>query len=305
MTSVLQTTHLSKRYKGKVSVEDLTLDVPKGSIYGLVGSNGAGKTTTIKMLMNIIRPSTGRAEVLGVDSRRLHAAEFTRIGYVSENQEMPDWMTIEQMLAYLRPFYPKWDVDLEQSMVKDFDLPRDRKLCHLSRGMLMKAALVSSLAYRPELLVLDEPFGGLDPVVREDLIHGILASAGETTVLISSHDLSEIESFATHIAFLAEGRLRFAEEMDSLVTRFRQVEVTVDPNSILPERRTWPREWLQPEASQVLVRFVDTCFDEENTAAVVRRHFSGVRTIAAHPVPLRSIFVALARSSSKSGEQAI
>jgi ABC-2 type transport system ATP-binding protein len=299
MTSVLRTFDLSKQYKGVLSLDDLNLEVPQGSIFGLVGPNGAGKTTTIKIVMNLLQATSGRAEVLGRDSRRLRPGDFAKIGYVSENQEMPDWMTVEQLLAYLRPFYPTWDQALAKRMIEDFELPGTRKLRHLSRGMWMKTALLSSLAYRPQLLVLDEPFSGLDPLIREDFIKGILDRAGETTILISSHDLAEIESFATHIAFLDKGRLHISEEMDVLCRRFRQVAVSVDVPPDLPQGPDWPANWLQPEASRVIVRFVDTHFDAEETPAEIHRRFVGVRHISAHPMPLRAIFLALARSSPK------
>lgn len=135
MTPAIRAFDLSKQYKRTISLDDLNLDVPEGSIFGLVGPNGAGKTTTIKILMNLIQPTTGRAEVLGRDSRHLRPADFTRVGYVSENQEMPDWMTVDQLLAYLRPFYPRWDQSLASEMKKNFELPGNRKLRHLSRGM--------------------------------------------------------------------------------------------------------------------------------------------------------------------------
>ncbi len=143
-------------------------------------------------------------------------------------------MTVEYLLAYLKPFYPTWDDARARQLVRQFDLPVDRQLRHLSRGMRMKIALASSLAYRPRLLIMDEPFSGLDPLVREDLIDGLLESAGETTILISSHDLGEIESFASHIGYLDRGRLQFSEEMASLTARFREVEVTVDSPPLLP-----------------------------------------------------------------------
>jgi ABC-2 type transport system ATP-binding protein len=297
MTTAIRTFDLSKQYRRSLSLDDLNLEVPQGSIFGLVGPNGAGKTTTIKILMNLVQPTSGRAEVLGRDSRHLRPIDLTRVGYVSENQEMPDWMTVDQLLAYLQPFYPAWDNALAAQMKKDFELPGNRKLRHLSRGMWMKAALASSLAYRPELLILDEPFSGLDPVMREDFIQGILSRAGETTILISSHDLADIESFASHIAFLDSGRLRFAEEMDALSKRFRQVEVRVDAPPDLPQGSDWPANWLQPEASQVLIRFVDTHFDPDRTPAEIHRRFASVTNIAAHPMPLRSIFLALARKA--------
>jgi ABC-2 type transport system ATP-binding protein len=180
-------------------LRDLTLDVPEGSVFGLIGSNGVGKTTTIKILMNILKADSGEARVLGIESRRLGPTQFEKIGYVSENQQMPGWMTIEYLLAYLKPFYPSWDSAHAEALLQQFRLPRDRKLSQLSRGMWMKTALLSSLVYRPRLLVLDEPFSGLDPVVREDLIESLIDSANETTLFISSHDLADIESFATQL----------------------------------------------------------------------------------------------------------
>jgi ABC-2 type transport system ATP-binding protein len=170
MNSAIRTEHLEKRFRRVEAVRDLNLDVPTGAIYALVGPNGAGKTTTIKILMNIFPTTSGRAEVLGTDSNKLAGRAFTSIGYVSENQHLPDWMRVDAFFAYLRPFYPSWDRDLENELVKQLQLPLDRKLAKLSRGMHMKVALASALAYRPKLIVLDEPFGGLDPLVRDEVI---------------------------------------------------------------------------------------------------------------------------------------
>ena len=133
-------------------------------------------------------------------------------------------MTVGYFMAYLKPFYPTWDDARASELLREFDLPLDRKLKHLSRGMWMKTALASSLAYRPPLLILDEPFTGLDPLVRDELIEGVLDAAEGATILVSSHDLAEIETFASHIGYLDRGRLQFSEEMTSLVARFREME---------------------------------------------------------------------------------
>jgi ABC-2 type transport system ATP-binding protein len=302
MSNALFAAGVSKRFRNVDAVQDLTLEVPEGSIFALVGTNGAGKTTTIKMLMNILKPTAGHATVLDTDSRRLGPNDFARIGYVSENQEMPDWMTVGYFLDYLKSFYPAWDRARAAELVDQFQLPRDRKLRHLSRGMRIKAALASSLAYRPRLLVLDEPFGGLDPLVRDEVIEGLLDSAGETTIFISSHDLAEIESFATHIAYLDQGRLQFSEEMVTLSARFREVEVTLDqPGGLpaaLPDR--WPEHWLRPEAAPTMVRFVDSRFENGRTQSEIRQLFGEVREVTAYPMALRAIFVALARRGARS-----
>jgi ABC-2 type transport system ATP-binding protein len=295
MTSTIRSQALSKRFRRTVVLDGLDLEVPPGSIYGLVGPNGVGKTTTIKVLMNIFPPSGGRSEVLEVDSRRLGPRQFEQIGYVSENQELPEWMTVGYFLEYLAPFYPTWDHALSDDLVRQFQLPRERKLSHLSRGMKMKASLASSLAYRPKLIVLDEPFTGLDALVRDELIEGLLARSEGTTIFISSHDLGEIESFASHIGYLDGHKLQFSEELEALSARFREAVLTFEASPALP--RQWPANWLQPEAVGPVVRFVETRFDAERTAAEVRRVFPECRDMQFEGMPLRAIFVTLAKAS--------
>ena len=216
MSSAIRTENLTKKFRRVEALHSLNLDVPQGAIYALVGPNGAGKTTAIKILMNIFAPTYGRAQVLDTDSMRLQGHAFAAIGYVSENQGLPLWMRVGAFFEYLRPFYPTWDRNLEDKLVKQFDLRLDRKLRHLSRGMRMKAALASALAYNPKLIVLDEPFTGLDPLVRDELIESMLERAEEATIFISSHDLAEIESFASHVGYLEQGSLRLSQEMTTL-----------------------------------------------------------------------------------------
>jgi len=295
--ALIQTENLEKRFRGGVqALNGLSLEVTEGSVYGLIGPNGAGKSTTLKILMNIIHPTSGTAGVMGTDCERLGPSDFTRIGYVSENQKLPDWMTRDYLLEYLKPFYPDWDDTRAAELMTQFNLPGDRKLKHLSRGMFMKAALVSSLAYHPRLLVLDEPFTGLDPMVREDLIESLVECADETTILISSHDLADIESFASHIGYLDEGRLQFSEEMTSLTERFREVEVIMDTEATIPESG-WPDTWLRPQAADAVVRFVETDFNETRTPNDVRRVFDSVASVSVNAMPLRAIFVTLARDA--------
>ena len=295
MSFAIRTYGLTKKFQRTSVLNGLYMDVPDGSIYGLVGSNGAGKTTTIKVLMNILGPTSGRSEVLDADSRKLSPRQFAQIGYVSENQEVPDWMTVGYFLHYFSQFYPTWDRTLADELVKQFQLPLDRKLRHLSHGMRMKAALASSLAYRPKLMVLDEPFTGLDALVRDELIEGFLPRAENTTILISSHDLTEIESFASHIGYLDRGRLQFSEELDTLSGRFREVFVAFSSTPRLPEGL--PASWMQPEVSGSAVRFIESRFDAERTPADVRRVFPESGELTVNGMPLRAIFVALAKSS--------
>lgn len=297
MSDVLRTNHLSKRFRATPVLNQLNLTVPEGSVYALVGPNGAGKTTCIQILMNLLRANSGSAEVLGQDSRRLAPGDFAQIGYVSENQELPEWMTLEYFLGYLKPFYPTWDEARAAALLRQFDLPPARKLKELSRGMKMKAALASSLAYRPRLMILDEPFTGLDPLVRDELIESLLETAEGATIFLSSHDLAEIETFASHIGYLDHGSLKFSEEMASLSARFREIEVTLESPPALPT--PWPNAWLPPETSGAVVRFVDTQYNAERTSAEIRRLWGGIEDISARPMPLRAIFVALAKTGRK------
>ena len=288
---------LSKTFWRVPALRRIHLGVPENSIYALIGPNGAGKTTLIKLLMNILQPTSGHATILGVDTRRLSPRELASIGYVSENQDLPEGMTVSYFLNYLKPFYPSWDDSVAEELVRQFDLPPQRKLGQLSRGMKLKAALASVLAYHPSLIVLDEPFSGLDPLVRDEFIEGLLERASGATVLISSHDLTEIESFASHIGYLDNGRLQFSEEMTALTDRFREIEITLEAPPILPS--TWPHEWLRPETSSALVRFIDSRFDRERTGSEISRLFPGARSVSVNPMPLREIFITLARSTRK------
>ena len=294
MSDVLTTHQLSKRYRKHLALDKLSLTVPEGSVYALLGANGAGKTTALKLVMNLHPPTSGEARVLGIDSRQLQGRHFEQIGYVSENQEQPGWMTMSYLLRYLKPFYPTWDDARAAELISQFRLPLDRPLKHFSRGMQMKAALTSSLAYHPKLLVLDEPFSGLDPLTREELVGALLECGHQTSIIVSSHDLADIESFASHVGYLQQGQLEFGEELSSLSARFREIQVTLDQPA-LPQ--PWPAHWLRPEASPAVVRFVETHFDPERTIGEIQLLFRGVTHIEATPMPLRSIFVTLARNA--------
>jgi ABC-2 type transport system ATP-binding protein len=290
--NIIETHQLTRRFGRTEALHGLDFTVPAGSLCALLGPNGAGKTTTLKLLMNLLSPTAGEARVLGTDTRRLGEREFARIGYVSENQQLPLWMSVGQYLDYCRPFYPAWDRDLETTLRKQFALPADRKLSQLSRGMLMKTALLSALAYRPKLLVLDEPFSGLDPLVRDEFVRGLLevSTSGEWTVLVSSHDIEEVERLCDRVAVLDNGRLRLDEPAEQLLGRFRRVEVTGAPAAAAPG--AGELEWAQAGA---LTRFVEPAYAGEATERAWRERFPGA-TVVAQPMALREIFITLARS---------
>jgi ABC-2 type transport system ATP-binding protein len=240
---IVRTSKVWKTFGRFDAVRDLSLSVLEGATFALVGANGAGKTTTIKLLMNIVRPTRGVLEVMGVDSRTLSTRELARIGYVSENQDIPGRMSVQTYIGYLRPFYPSWDRRLEAELLAHLRLPLERKIKDLSHGMRLKLALACALPFRPKLLVLDEPLSGLDPLVRDEFMNGLPHREGETTVLISSHELADIEAYTTLIAFLDAGRVLFPEAMDELKARLLKVRVTFNRLVQLPPQLT--PEWME------------------------------------------------------------
>jgi ABC-2 type transport system ATP-binding protein len=296
-------THGLTRTFGKLdAVRGLNLQVPEGSIFALMGPNGAGKTTTIKMLMNLIQSTGGTARVLGTDSRRLGVEQWQRIGYVSENQELPEWMTPAELLAYYRPFYPGWDDRLCRTLQEALGLTAAGPLKSLSRGTRMKAALLASLAFSPELVVLDEPFSGLDPLVRDELVRALLEMPGHRpwTVLVSSHDVDEVERLADWIGFMNNGRLTLAEPIESLLSRYSLIEV-VSAHDTAPELPV-AIGWEPHGSSGRTLRFVDTAHDEADADRRIAAAFPGA-TVRSARMSLRDIFLSLARSSAREVQQ--
>jgi ABC-2 type transport system ATP-binding protein len=294
--NAIETADLTRRFRRLDAVQGLTLQVPTGSTFALIGPNGAGKTTTIKLLLNLLRPTRGSAALLGVDSRRLGTATLRRIGYVSENQQLPEHLTTAGLLEYCRPFYPTWDDELARRLQAILSVPTKSRLSTQSRGTRMKAAVLSALAYRPELLILDEPFSGLDPLVRDELVNALLELANERswTVFISSHDIEEVERLSDWVGFLQDGRLVFAEQVSSLLQRFRLVEVIGhDQGAPTVTESTWI---LQGTAGRTL-RFIDTNHAGPDRERHIRRAY-GDAEIRVSPLSLREIFVTMARASA-------
>jgi ABC-2 type transport system ATP-binding protein len=251
----------------------------------------------MRMLVNLLRPDGGHARVLGVDSRALRREDRQRIGYLSESQTLPERLSVDAFFHYLRSLYPHWDADLERQLRERFELPPARPLGKLSRGMRMKAMLVGVLAFRPKLLLLDEPLSGLDPLVRDEVMSGILAQAEETTILVSSHELEELESCATHVAFMARGQLLFQEAVESLGARLRDVTATLAGDV---DRGALPATWLNVQVDGPLLRFLDTAFvDEAGLAAQLQRCCGKTLHLESQALSLRELSKALIRATRR------
>jgi ABC-2 type transport system ATP-binding protein len=221
MLPIIETDGLSKDYGRFGALHALNIAVPEGSVFALLGASGAGKTTAIKILLNMISPTKGKAAIFGVDSRSIGPEVLAQVGYVSENQTMPGRLRVDGFFAYLRPCYARWDRSLEQELREQFRLPPNRKIGELSHGMRLKMALACALPFHPKLLILDEPLSGLDALARDEIIGGFIRQAGKMTILVSSHELDEVERFATHVAFLHEGRLLFQGSVAALTEHAR------------------------------------------------------------------------------------
>lgn len=299
----VQTENLTRSFGSFEALHALDFAVPKRSIYALLGPNGAGKSTTLSILVNLLRPSAGRAEVLGRESTKLGADDFTRIGYVAEHQEIPGWLTGGRLIGFLRSFYPNWDDGFFGKLQETLQVPLERKVRQMSRGEKMKLRLLSSMAYRPELLVLDEPFSGLDPALRDDLSGGLLELVGEGdwTVILASHDVDEVERLADHAGFIDQGRMKFSEPVEALQGRFKKVTAVF---SAKPEVSDPPETWSALEVGAREIRFVDASLDPVGCREALDR-MGPVEFVETRPLTLREIFIVSTRQTERDREGAV
>lgn len=293
--SIVQTTDLWHQFGHQHALRGLSMSVPEGEVYALIGANGAGKTTAVKVLMNLVIPSRGEARVMGIESRRLDPKILTHIGYVSATHALPRRMRVDAYLEYVRRFYPAWDVQLESSLRKRLQLIGNQPIKDLSFGTRMKLALVAALSYRPRLLVLDEPLAGLDPLVRDEFMTELLREASELTVLIASHELAEIESITTRVGFIHHGRMLLQGSRSELGMRLREARVSAEQPLSVPQG--WPAEWLEPRVFGNVITFFDTRHTPDTFADRVRALLGPVRHIDVVPLPLRTLFSVLERTA--------
>jgi len=206
---VLAVARLSRRFGSKAALDDVTISFQRGAVYGLVGANGAGKTTLIRHILGLLKAERGSVRVFGLDPVADPVGVLSRIGYLSEENDIPGWMRVDELINYSKAFRPAWDDAYADELLKKFALDPAAKVKSLSKGQKARAGLLIALAYRPELLVLDEPSSGLDPLVRRDILGAAIrtvASEGRT-VLFSSHLLDEVEEVADHVTMISDGRI--------------------------------------------------------------------------------------------------
>ena len=222
---VVEIHELSRSFGATDALTDVSLSIPSGVVFGLVGTNGAGKTTLIKHAMGLLRAQTGSVAVFGLDPVSNPTAVLSRIGYLSELNELPEWMRVDELINFTRAFYPNWDQGYAESLRQNFELEPHKIVQSLSKGQRARLGLLLALSYRPELLILDEPSSGLDPLVRRDILRAIIKTIAQEgrTVLFSSHLLDEVERVADHVAIINSGRVLHNDELESLKSHYHRV----------------------------------------------------------------------------------
>jgi ABC-2 type transport system ATP-binding protein len=244
---------VTKRFGKTTAVNAVNLVIPKGITLGLLGQNGAGKSTTLKMLMGMMRPTSGTVRVLGMPMPEMASKVKQRIGYVPESHHIYRWMRVKEAVRFARALYATWNEDLCANLMDAFHLPASRHVRGLSKGMLAKLSLLIALSLEPDLLVLDEPLSGLDPIARDDFIDGVLTGIcnGERTVVFSSHHLEEVSRLADSVAIMNAGRILVHRPIDELLSSVRRVRAVLRDGRLPiapPAGTIWQRvnrrEWL-------------------------------------------------------------
>jgi ABC-2 type transport system ATP-binding protein len=290
----IETRDLVKRYGSVGAVDGLSLSVPRGAVYALVGRNGSGKTTTIRMLLDLSLPDAGTARVLGMDCHAERVRVLDRVGYVSDRPLLGGW-TGDQLVRFNRGFYPRWSDELVARYVRVFDIPMKQRFRNLSRGNQTKMWLMLALAQQPELLILDEPTAGLDPVVTDQLLRVLVedVAAEGRTVFMSSHHLSEIERIADWVGMIDNGKLLLEAPMEELRARFRRIQVAGVAEMAMPVAA------MRVRRSGASTEYVVRDGAEEFVDALER---GGATVIQSSPMNLSEIFLECLGADGKEKE---
>lgn len=233
---IIEIQRLTRQFGTKVALDELSLVVPRSGVFGLIGGNGAGKTTLIRHILGMLKAQSGSVKVFGLNPVEQPIGVLGRIGYLSEERDLPNWMRVQELMSYTQAFYPQWDDGYAEELRDAFDLDRKARIRNLSRGQRARAGLLIALAHRPELLVLDEPSSGLDPVVRRDILGAIIRTIADEgrTVLFSSHLLDEVERVADRVAIIHQGRILLTASMEEIKESHRKMTLRFSQVMVQP-----------------------------------------------------------------------
>ncbi len=287
----IETKHLTKDFRKVSAVDRLEMKVRSGSVYGLLGRNGAGKTTTIRLLMGLLNPTAGEALVNGKQMSKSTACERQRVAYVSQAQRLHRGLSGEEHAAMIAPLYAKWDVEYAREMARHFDIDLTRPAGALSGGQRRMLAVVLAFAIRPDVLLLDEPAAGLDPLARRRLIEALaemLSNGGGQTVLLSTHLVDDLERIATEVGFMDAGKLVLSRNTDELRERMRRIQV-VAKEGPLPSDIAIPGELRSKREGIVLTALAS--LPSPNALAELEQRPE--ITVQSFPMNLEETFIAL------------
>ena len=294
--AVIQVHGLRKSFKGQAALAGLNLEVPTGSIFGFLGRNGAGKTTTIKTLMGLLRPDGGEARVFGFDPNHISSGVEIRrrVGYVTEDKELYPYMSVAQIIRFTRGFYPLWRNDLEQRYLKMFELPLKKKIPDLSKGTRSKLALLLAICRGAELLILDEPGDGLDPVAVRDMLRELVALAGSEgiTIFFSSHQLEEVEQIADRVCIIDRGAAVVAGSLDDMKRQYRRLRIVFGEQQPADIRWGEGADYVRQEG-----RMVEILASRNVEGIVSQAESLPGASVERFPVTLKDIFLESVRSN--------
>jgi ABC-2 type transport system ATP-binding protein len=227
MDNVIEISGLTRRFGTMLALDRVNLSTPRGIVHGIVGINGAGKSTLIKHLLGLLRPQEGTVRLFGKDPIHDLVSVLSRVGYLSEERDLPEWMRVDDLLRYTKAFYPSWDDAYARELLETFDLPPSKRCGELSQGMRAQAALIAAAAHKPDILILDEPSTGLDVIVRRDILAAVVRAVAdeERTVLFSSHLLDEVERMSDRVTMIHEGRVVLDGNVEDIRSSFRVSQV--------------------------------------------------------------------------------
>jgi ABC-2 type transport system ATP-binding protein len=302
MPPVILLERVTKRFGDELALGEVSLEVPPGVVFALLGENGAGKTTAIRIMLGLAQPNSGRAEVLGLDSGKQGLQIRQRVGYVAERPTLYDWMSVEEIGWFTAGFYAPGFLPEYIRLAAQLGLPAKKKLKTLSKGTRAKVALALALAHQPELLVLDEPTSGLDAMVRREFLESMVdrASQGQT-VFLSSHQITEVERVADFVAIVRKGTLLLVERLDELKAQVRRLIITLkDGATATPALggQVLSQRW-QPRQGEAIVRGMS-----EGQLAMLRAN-EEVAAVEVHATSLEDIFIAHMQGDGRQCNQSL